>query len=328
MRSFFVLGISALAAACTNDYDALLDQAGGGGPTGSTVTGGAASSGDASAGSSTTTQASSASTGDGTTGSGGSGGGDGGAGGGDGGSGGAGEAGGAGGEGGSAPPTFCERLGLDLEDDLVVIEEAGIWQPYGNEDVALEVDTDDHELVVGFSTLDAAQGGGLRASATREDLGDCALTATIVDFPEPSALQDTIAAGYLGLSGVQDRLIFYVGLIRLRNTSDLTQLAIQWFDPTAPNPTTGGTGNFVNVVEPIIGEVELPVGLRLITRGATNAVSVEISKGGGPFEAITDFDLTRLPEPYGAVEFSALRFSGQGVGQAFDVGFGPFDAKD
>ncbi len=319
MRSLVALALVAgalLGAACTNDYDALLEQAGGGSATsGAGTTDGSASSGvDATSASSATTSTSQASSGDASS-AGGSGGGDGGAGGGAGGDGGANTGGaGGGGQGGAPPIAFCDRLALSLEDDLGEVEDAGVWARFGTPGGGLAIEST--ELAVRLDQGDALQAAGLRAAATSADFSDCMLSTTLVKLTPAAELTSTFGGGYIGLSAENGLLLLYATFYRAGPITAAVE--IKRFVPVEPGSEQG---TYVDVIAPVPGEVELPA--RLYLRAHEQMIEIGVSTSGSA-APVADVPLSDLSAPFAGIDVGGSRFAGEDQGALVEVAFGPF----
>jgi len=330
---------SLLGASCTNDYDAFLGGASGGASGTSTTIDGAttsdaSSSGALGSGATTVSSASSTtSTTGGGAGSGGEGGqggagqggaGQGGAGQGGAGQGGAGQGGaGQGGTGGASqaiPP--CPGFALSLEDSIDDIETEGVWSVFFGPEDDPEVDTADNQLRVllrdGGTNI-----GGLSAPLADNELDGCAISTSVTRFPSFRALDGKIAGAFLALTSGEN-IQLYVGLLGAAKSEPdgftETRILVQKHVDDAP------PGDFEDVAQVSLGEVELPLGLRL--RASNEMIYIDIrwvdDADWTPFGQV---GLDELTGGIDGVAFGGSRASSDEVDGDIEIRLGPINPE-
>jgi hypothetical protein len=285
-----------LGAACTNDYDALLEAASGGGSAASTADAGSttsdASSSSASASGSTTTDASSAaSTTSTAAGDGGGGNGDGG------GTGGTGEGAGGAGAGGAEASIQCPGFQVKFDAGLDLERLDNGWDPFSGaaelESTAdgLGIDLEDVELSFGFLVRDTDPGA----------IEGCSVETAVLRLPQlaNAEAEDEVAA-MVGLGrGDELQVALYVGRFTSDEGSVEPQYGIVFRDESVD-------GDYRNAPAP--GPVgPLPIALRV--RGITDdRVRFQARREDGDWEDVgAEIDVGELESPPDTVMVGAIR---------------------
>jgi len=197
-----------------------------------------------------------------------------------------------------------------------------VWSVFFGPEDDPEVDTADNQLRVllrdGGTNI-----GGLSAPLADNELDGCAISTSVTRFPSFRALDGKIAGAFLALTSGEN-IQLYVGLLGAAKSEPdgftETRILVQKHVDDAP------PGDFEDVAQVSLGEVELPLGLRL--RASNEMIYIDIrwvdDADWTPFGQV---GLDELTGGIDGVAFGGSRASSDEVDGDIEIRLGPINPE-